>query len=373
MDDHRACPKKDDCDFWQIFGGEVAPEPLFCDGYAAKDGPVYPFPATARTCKRHPNFPNPDVEQCEEHHGVFDTLIPQFVYELVSDPLFPHREQLLPNLGQAWASLPGRYDPDCPTCGQGFKPAPGVYAAPGGQPGYAHQPIIGRATHVGINRDRGVAEDRILFTQETIQPTKGVSFWARVVLDTAHEKKMEGILRGSYRLGRGQSRGMGEVGFQLVQLREPPALRKRVERFNTEVKAELDRYGAADDRVTDSGGTYFSLTLRSDALLTRDGLPASRPTPEDLGLPAGVIRLRSWARTTVLGGWHSAARLPYRTRQGVGKGAVYLFYTPPEVDEKELMERLAELDLEGIGEDRQRGHGQVTVCAPFHYRQIVRE
>jgi len=366
LDDHRGCPDRAGCPFWGVLGGVVGPEPLFGNAYPAQTGPAYPFPATARTCKRHPGFTNPKAkDRCEEHHEVFDTLVRQFVYELVSDPQFPHRERLLPELGRRWARLAGHYEPCCPKpeCGAGVVQAEGYYAAPRDEPGYAERPWLGRATHVGINRERGVAEDALLFTQETIQPRDGVSFWARVVADPAYVETLEKVLFGEHEIGRGRSRGMGKVAISAGTVEGIYTVADRVELFDAAVKGEIARYGQQAGE-----GTYLALTLRADAVLTRAGLPASRPEPEDLELPADTVRVRAWARTTVAGGWHGAARMPYRTRQAVERGAVYLFHAPGGIDQDRLVGRLEELERTGIGEWRERGCGQVTVCAPFHYR-----
>jgi CRISPR-associated protein Csx10 len=364
LSDHRSCPDRAECPFWQIFGGDTAPEPLFGNGYPAQIGPAYPFPATARTCKRCPGFTNPRAtEKCAEHHEVFDTLVQQFVYELISDPQFPYREHLLLGLDHQWARSLETYEPRCPQCDAGVVPAQEYYAVPRGEPGYAESPWLGRATHVGINRERGVAEDRLLFTQETVQSKDGVSFWARVVADSAYEATLRQVLLREHVIGRGHSRGMGMILVGTGSAKEIHSLPERVELFNEAIKAEIARYDQQS-----GAGTYFALTLRADAVLTQNDLPVSRPDPKALGLPASTVRVRSWARTTIVGGWHGAARLPYRTRQGVERGTVYLFYSPEGVERQQLYQRLEELERTGIGEWQERGYGQITVCAPFHYR-----
>jgi CRISPR-associated protein Csx10 len=296
---------------------------------------------------------------------VFDTLVKQFVYELISDPRFPYRERLLPELAGRWATLSRRYEPYCPECLQTVMPADGFYVAVP-ELGYATPPTLGRATHVGINRERAVAEDALLFTQETVQPEGGVAFWARIVADSAYEDTLRAALAGEHVLGRGRSRGMGGVFVECLQFPKEPDIGLRLELLDAAMSRELERYGQHG-----APGTFFTLTLRSEALLTRDGLPVSRPSPSELDLPQGTFRLRSWARMTAVGGWHSAAHLPYRTRQAVERGAVYLFHAPNGVDETALVDRLETLERTGIGDRRERGYGQLTVCAPFHYRLIA--
>jgi CRISPR-associated protein Csx10 len=369
LSDHAACPDRVTCPFWRVFG-ERTGQPLFRNGYPAQAQPAYPFPATARTCKRHPGFPRED-DPCREYHGVFDTMIRQFVYELFSDPRFPHRGRLLPDLGESRVALPWRYEPRCPECGTNVVPVDGVYVALP-TPGYARRPTLGRATHVGINRERGVAEDALLFTQETVQPREDVVFWAQVVADPAYEDTLLEALEGRHVLGRGGSRGMGAVFVETLPISHQVPIDDRLGLFDAAVRKEVARYATRVEGVTDGvDGVFFGLTLRSEALFTRHELPASRPDPEDLGLPEGTVRLRSWARATVIGGWHGAAKLPYRTQQAVKRGAVYLFHAPVSVDEDRLIQQLEELEQVGVGSRRERGYGQVTACAPFHHELVV--
>jgi CRISPR-associated protein Csx10 len=140
----------------------------------------------------------------------------------------------------------------------------------------------------------------------------------------------------------------------------------RVRDFNYAVEHALYQAHEADSRVqVEFSGRFFSLTLRAPVTLELDGMPTARPEPSDIGV-SGAVRVRSWARTSVVGGWNAAARLPHRTRLAVQAGAVYLFYAPSEVKENELTQQLEALEIQGIGTWRERGLGQVTVCAPFH-------
>ena len=112
---------------------------------------AYPFPATARTCKQHPGY----ATSKHEGHGVFDILVEQTLYELLSDPRFPHRERLLPALGTRWVELANGYDPRCPygrdkKCDEPVNPATGYYVLRSNKPGLAPELQISRATHVGI-------------------------------------------------------------------------------------------------------------------------------------------------------------------------------------------------------------------------------
>jgi len=371
--DHAACPDRGTCAFWRVFGGENPPR--FGNAYSASRGWGYPFPATARTCKYHPGYYTAETKG----HGIFDTLVEQFAYDLVSDPRFPHRVDLLPVLGDGWANLPAPYDPKCPhpDCQEGkgsIKLATGYYLLDGPMAGYTPHPTVSRATHVGINRARGVAEDALLFTLETIEARPNTEFRARLIYDDAYADDLAAALdmTGQFQtfyIGRGRSRGMGHVEISVDVAPSVPDLGDRLDELNNQAVEALKPYRETDSRIPERlPGQLFSLTLRAATILTSsDGTPALWPdlTPFKL---ADAWPLRAWARTTLVGGWDAAAEMPRATRQAIEPGAVYLFYMPPgEIERQILIDRLRNLELDGLGAERECGYGQVTTCAPFHY------
>lgn len=361
--------------FRRVFDAAERP-PRFGNAYPAwPEVWAYPFPATARTCKQYLGY----ATDKHEGHGVFDILVEQALYELLSDPQFPYRERLLPTLGTRWAELANGYDPRCPyeqdqKCGEQVKPATGYYILRSGGPGPAPEPQISRATHVGINRARGVAEDNLLFTLETIENAANFGFRGQLVYDDTCEDDLERLigLRGqvnTFRIGRGRSRGMG---LAKIQIDVPPSapsekIKDRLDLLQREFRKAVQEHYAQVGGLDFTPGYFFSLTLRAPAILTgSDGLPSLWPDLSKTKL-AAVWPLRAWARTTVVGGWDAAAGLPRRTRQAIEAGAVYLYYAPETtLPRAALIPALEALELAGVGEQRERGYGQLTVCAPFH-------
>jgi CRISPR-associated protein Csx10 len=360
---HSQCPDGAQCPFWQIFDEQR--EPLFGHAYPGKSGPAYPFPLTARTCKQYPGYPGDQ----ESGHGVFDVLVDQFVYGLLSDPQFPMRDMLQPSLSGDGAALTGLLSDACPQCSSAMSPAQGTYVErPGGTPDYAGKLSVRRATHVGINRARSVAEDSLLYTMETIQADSApVAFHSRVTAPSKCLAILRDYLKGHYYVGRGRSRGLGSVTFSVRQERDGIAdLGKRLTDFENAIRAELSQYAAQDKRVVANWpGTLFSVTLHSPAILQAFGQPQARLTPEMLGLPQAKL-LQSWARTEVVTGWAAAANLPRRTCLAVQTGSAFVYWVPPEINTEALLQELERIEIEGVGEERPRGYGQLSICAPFH-------
>jgi CRISPR-associated protein Csx10 len=231
---------------------------------------------------------------------------------------------------------------------------------------------------VGINRARGVAEDALLFTVETLDPAaEQIAFYSRLAVPDSRIDALHPYLSGDYHVGRGRSRGLGAVTLSVEEEQEVAAdeplgasfgetMRDRVDDFNLAMRSALARYRSQDKRVPRSlPGTLFSVTLNSPAILESFGRALTAPTGAMVGLPQARL-VRSWARTTMVSGWDAAAGLPRRTQLAVQTGSAFLFWVPPDLDRDEVVESLVRLEVLGMGRERSRGYGQVAVCAPFH-------
>jgi CRISPR-associated protein Csx10 len=352
LEDHAKCPERDGCPFWQVFG--AAQPPLFRDALVSRQRlPSQPYPLTARTCKIKKGFKSDDPE----NHGVFDALVRQVVFE----------ERV-----RRRARIAALYRDDCPVCGNSTVPPSGCYgtAWEEGQQRYhdAGRPLLERVSHTAINRTRGVAEDGLLFTIEQIIPDTEYVFEGQVAFDDAYQETLFGALSGEQRIGRGASRGLGRTKVELVGTPvSVQPLSDRFQQLNELLATEWAFYAAMDPHAPlRPAGVYFTLDLVSEALLP-DVIPSVLPDPAQLRLPAGVELVRAWARTALVSGWHGAARMPRRTQVAVQRGSVYLFRAPPAtMDEAMLLETLENLELTGIGRERERGYGQVVACAPIH-------
>lgn len=350
--DHADCPDHAGCPFWQVFGGQSPP--LFRNAYVSRERLTgRPYPLTARTCKDRSGFKDP--AKPDKHHGVFDTAVRQAVLELMVE---------------AGARLAALYSDDCPLCGRSTKPLQGYYETAWEGGDYVHygtqRPLLERITHTAINRARGVAEDAFLFTVEQLSPDDDYVFAGEVVFDEAYQAPLSQALQGELRLGRAASRGLGRAE---VELDRPPAqqpLLERLARLNDLMAEEWRFYAAMDPHIPAApDGVYFTLDLLSEAILS-PAAPTMKPEPAELGLPPEVALVRGWARSTLVGGWHSAARMPRRTQVAAQRGSVYLFKAPATVDQGKLGQTLETLELMGVGQETERGYGQVVACAPIH-------
>lgn len=362
--------------FEALFAGE---EPYFGNAYYGGGCPIWPFPLTARTCKRFPGF---SQGQDDDHHGVVDLLAADFAYDIVSDPqpfsgdTPMSRKKLQPNIGdwfiikrQGAAAELGK----CSVCGKPRQPAAGTYFA-GGHRSFNNEPApVARKTQVAINRARAVAQDSLLYTQERLDVVNQEAFYACVTLPEDRVDVLGEAIEGVFYIGRGRSKGNGRIVIEIIAAPEFPALSDRMLDFNARLQDAFLPYAKAyPDKVTAKmPGTFFSLTLRTQAILQHAGRPLRAPSSRMLNLSqaAHIYPVRTWARMENVGGWDSAARLPRRRELGVRAGSVYLFWADEAVEQTVLETELRQLELSGIGSARERGFGQLTVCAPFHYSE----
>jgi CRISPR-associated protein Csx10 len=364
--------------FEALFEGE---EPYFGNGYLGSSAPVWPFPLTARTCKRYGGLSSGETEDNRKHHGVIDVLAADFAYDLISDPEFPHRNELqpedpewaphlLPDVRSNFDRCTAKIEPESRRCPASMVPATGYYAWMD-KPLQTKRPATTVTTHVGINRARGVAQDQLLFSQERLLAQETLqSFFARVFVPKAKVDRLIEAAEGEHFIGRGRSRGNGRVAIQVLANVDEPSLDDRLLDFKLALAGTLQPYAARDPRVaTDLPGVLFSITLTTPAILHDAGRPLRVPPSRFLGLSASedILSIRSWARTESAGGWDSAARMPRRKALSVRAGSVFLYWARPGVDAGRLSEELERAEREGIGDERERGYGQFIVCAPFHY------
>ena len=303
----------------------------------------YPFPLTARRCKaiRH-------------HKCAFDTLVSQVVFE---EQMAALKENGIP--------LPFIERPLCPHCWGKVEPATDCYVWDDvdGQPGAPPKTELVRHTHTAINRARGVAEDGMLYTIETLEP--GTRLHGCLWMEEGQADQVRIALGNVTRVGRGIHRGRGQVRITPRGKVDDDNTGARIKALTELFQTERAFYAKLTGReLPPDGGYYFTLDLLSPAIFG-DGVAATlQPDPLDLG--EGVEPVRRFVAPETVGGWWKAAGLPHPTAMAAATGSVFLYRAPPETDLSRLSGRLNDLRATGLGCLRERGYGAVMCCAPFH-------
>lgn len=294
--------------------------------------------------------------------------------------------------------------------GRGWKGAAGCYAPPqsGDLRGQTSRRVAQRVmTRVSINRRRGTAEEQRLYSFLAISEVNQFTRYAWN--DQGQEQGVSGPFATLFLGGAAgpddldlapllekidQIGGRLTTGMGLVSLTAEPAapddgaaVLERIRRMNQRFRrsaARYERLGPAETwRPT---GDLFTINLLSDAILREQRW---RPTTilgadvlrEAAGLRTADLRLlRSFALPGIAGGWNVVWPGHKPTSVSTAAGAVFVFQAPGGLAEGDAA-RLAQLQLEGIGDRRPEGYGQVRICDDFHidpayaldYAQFVEE
>jgi len=349
-----------DCPFCRIFCSDDPA--LFANAYPGPaTASMRVIPTTAVSCKRHSGFIKEPEQRCrlrEEQapHGVFDTLIERLCWEILQPR------------GLVYA-------PRCPTCDGRLERFSGFYYMEDGR--YRRSSVSQRLlTRVALNRRRGVAEDRLLYSPSVLTEARRgcpTTFVGEVYVNGAVEVLEEALRQVRY-LGGGSSRGLGRVELKVERVESAEGgTADRVETFNEAVKESWEHYKKLAPRNPQPkhnphDGAFFTLGLMADAVL-RDGW---RPTTV---LTAGMLKevtgiaddslvlVRSYAGYGYRGGWNAVWRLPKVTEVIASMGSVYVYWT---ADIEKWLPALAKLEEHGLGARRAEGFGRVRVCDEFH-------
>lgn len=339
----------DDADFQRIFVDEAVWFNDFLPSYS--DNAMLLAPATAAACKRH---------GADHKESVCDGLL---------EAIVPRPQTMLEE------------KPKCPVCKEPLKKLDGGYFESEVSRVFLKLPKQLRM-HVGISRATGSALHSLLFSYETLMtekpkgkehkpgnedeaPAQPLKFVGTL---SANDKSALDALaqvvtdREHLSVGHARTRGLGELSIEKRTPPEPKGdLATRCEAFNKAVKA----------KGGDSGLFYFAITLNSHLAL-RDRL--GRPVLENLhadhfGLHADQLKLAvSFLSAAVVPGWNAALGLPKPDTHAISRGSVVVFSLPKAAVTEQLMNRLVELESEGVGERRAEGFGSLTVCHPIHYK-----
>jgi CRISPR-associated protein Csx10 len=228
-----------------------------------------------------------------------------------------------------------------------------------------------------IERATKTAAHAMLFSHEVIEESdvRGDVLF-RGILSAPDELRLvlqQELLPPGERLavGWGRSRGLGQLQVESwatpsVETHSP---RERWDALNEAARKLWQQF----DRMP--ADQYFSLTLQSHlALRDTAGQPIlGEITAADLGFPPGVERCRCVLSAVAVPGWNAAQDLPKADTWALGRGTVLLFRMPPDGEPSPILERLEEIEEEGIGERRAEGFGRLTACDPFHSYFTLRE
>lgn len=235
-------------------------------------------------------------------------------------------------------------------------------------------------TRVAINRRRGTAEDQRLYSLLALnevteqQPT---GFCGSLVCPTGKATEMHAALEALTHLGARQTTGLGAVRVTpatSVHTCEPVAeIRRRVQAMTTRFQQQAALYeelGGAPWPIPNE--TIFTVNLLSDAILLAQGWVPTHELSADMLAEATGIKahlIRAFTTTSIIGGWNVSWQRPKASDLAVTMGSLFVFQADQPLNDDQY-HALAHFQLDGIGERRAEGYGEIRICDEFHLMEM---
>ncbi|MFM7201174.1 MAG: RAMP superfamily CRISPR-associated protein [Myxococcota bacterium] len=281
-----------------------------------------PLPITAMLCK-----------QAGRTHKLRDSLLELMAATLIEQPEQMNRLSRIRSL-------------TC-TCGAPLRNAHGWRT-------HRSAPSTQTRTRVSLDRGRDAAAHEQLFCQEQLQPGAVFEGSIRQIPAESRVRLAQG-LNSLRALGRGSAHGWGQVQVEVL---EPPRWKPLVERrqqFQQKLR-ELLKKLKLDEKQS---SRLVPITLLSP-LIPLDGGDGAQSIAQDLGAEL-FLSQRRFSRE---GSWDQRSG-QMTCVQAVAAGAVFVVRFPAQLDEKNMLERLAHLEASGSGDRRHQGFGQLLIYDPF--------
>jgi CRISPR-associated protein Csx10 len=241
-------------------------------------------------------------------------------------------------------------------------------------------------TRVSINRRRSTAEDQRLYSLLAINEVtdnRPTQFRGSLVVPNNALAQVKDALGAITHIGGRQTTGLGAIAIRREngQPEISETIQQRVRALAERFRQQVTLYKAlGGSGWTIADETIFTVNLLSDTILLEHGwIPTNELSGamlEDLtrrndksgsivypGIKARL--LRAFTTTSVVGGWNVSWQRPKPTNVAINMGGVFVFQAERTLEQEDY-DALQRLQLDGIGERRQEGYGQVRICDEFH-------
>lgn len=297
-------------------------------------------PATSWECKLNPN------------HGPYDLLIDQFLYgkalelsELSNKSTEEHVEQLRRRAEECLSTACHgslRRSASLPENGSHLK----LYAK------------------LALNRTLLRAQHGMFYLYEAMKPDQFEGLmWLTPEQYQAFSQVHEVLIGGA------RSKGFGWGGLAINpaprgSLGDLQTIQRRLQTFHEVLQQQAHSYQPLAQAVNNR--YFFTLDLLTDLAL-----------PPDMSLRQILQRINQnwqWEMAVLqwikVGGYNEATGQKKPLLSALAKGGVILLSTGANSDE--LLQQLADLEVQGLGLKRDEGFGWVQICSPFHTEEVRR-
>ncbi|MFN3479772.1 MAG: RAMP superfamily CRISPR-associated protein [Thermodesulfovibrionales bacterium] len=212
--------------------------------------------------------------------------------------------------------------------------------------------------HTAISYASETALENTLYSQEVVE--KGQVFQGDILFyDNSLFNNINALIKNKDFIFLGSDKSVGLGKFEIISCKDinnfdKEKLIQRLILFNKKLGINNTK-------------NYFSITLQSDAIITDKYMRYKTfIEPEDLGIP-NVRAVLGIAETRIVQGWNAITQLPKEDVLAIEKGSVFVFSVDNFDDN--ILDKLFELEVYGIGKRRCEGFGRLTVCDSFHLQE----
>ncbi|MBM3711841.1 MAG: hypothetical protein FJW56_00155 [Actinobacteria bacterium] len=331
-----------------------------------------PIPMTARACKIKGGFQNIyDKEFKEDAHGVKDFLLEYLLYKLSGDTY----------------NLPDK----CPVnnCKAPMESYRGWCTYNSRYSIYKGVNVWKREiTRTEILPAALTSREGILFTIEVIEVEQRFN-GSIYVSDLNLQNELKSLLeQQNLFLGVGRTRGLGAIEvvqcdfisetYESQKIKTENGKPSRLESFNTALQQKLNNHT--------NNKTYFTITLLSDMILENNfgqyltilGIDKLKEcfnhNSAEYSIMDNFNLFLTFSGSHTISGWSDVWKLPKYSELCIEKGSVFLFESSRVLnnDDKNALENSLEyLERCRFGKRIDEGFGHISICNPFHWREIV--
>jgi len=290
----------------------------------------FPFPSTACSCKRHKGFRNYVKDSDEEKHGVRDVLFKKMRNEDI---------------------------PKC-ICSESLTPINGFYNV--GEDGTYLSASAKKKTftHTAINYKLGTVEKSQLYSFNAILEDQ---FFRGDIIIKDDSIDFDRLISTSkyFKLGKGRTRGYGKVKINVEKEEEP--------------ESREEFYRRIRESSCFNSSNILIITLLSDAIILDEYLRYMKKiTPGWLmkNIPEIICKdgnhgYRNY-RNIKTYGWNAVWGLPKPGDIAIEKGGVFTYELEKPLSDSAI-EKLYNLQINGIGIRREEGFGRISINDRFHF------
>jgi CRISPR-associated protein Csx10 len=321
----------------------------------------YPLPFSARQCKAFPglNLDLSTTDKLKAKHGIKDILIENFI---------------LLKLQENGISLPIKNI--CQYCGENLESVEGYYYWDGDKPQKVEYPIH-FSTKLEVDRKTSSAREKRLYSYETLDKSslkvvpmeKEYCFTGTISnIDNSFRERLFSIQE--IIIGGSKSKGLGKIEIKFSSFQKD-SLETRMKNFQEKLKTfteQIIKDLKLDEKILTifdfENKLYFSIDFISDLILPLDCKNLTALLEKEFQNEKIIIE-RGFVKRGRAGGFNISIGIQKELTEVIAKGSAILL-SLDGLKEDGIINKLENLERQGLGIKKMEGYGQVKISDKFH-------